>query len=257
MDYLEVEDGRKRDGLRLVLTTGGPGPWSEAAKGIFQVKGLAFAPVRQVAGEQNQVLQEWTGQSSAPVAVWNDDPPCATSRTILWLAERLAPEPALVPRDPEERATCLGVCDEIHGENGFGWCRRLGMFAPIMEALGEKAADSALGFMAWKYGYSPQAAARAENRIVEILGFLAARLARQRDAGRRYLVGDRLTAADIYWAAFAAMVAPLSAEVCPMPDGLRDMYTVREGRIAVALDPALIAHRDFIYQEHLELPLRF
>ena len=68
MDYLEVEEGREADGLRLVLTAGGPGPWSEAAKAVFHVKGLAWTPVRQNAGEANEALARWTGQTSAPVA---------------------------------------------------------------------------------------------------------------------------------------------------------------------------------------------
>jgi hypothetical protein len=50
MDYVDVEEGWRADGLRLVLTAGGPGPWSEAAKAVFHVKGLAWTPVRQNAG---------------------------------------------------------------------------------------------------------------------------------------------------------------------------------------------------------------
>lgn len=257
MEYVEIEDARERRGLRLVLTAGGPGPWSEAAKGIFHVKHLAFTPVRQAAGERNEALQAWTGQSSAPVAVWEDEPPCTTSRAILWLAERLAPEPPLVPSDAEERALCLGICDEIHGENGLGWSRRLMMFEPILRASTDDASTSPLRFMAWKYGYSDEAAARAERRIVEILGFLSMRLSAQRRVGRRALVGERLSAADVYWATFAAMLAPLPAELCPMPDGLRALYTVSTGPIAEALDPALLEHRDFVYREHLSLPLDF
>ncbi len=257
MEYLEVEEARERPGLRLVLTAGGPGPWSEAAKGIFAVKGLAYLPVRQAAGDANPALQEWTGQSSAPVAIWNDEPPCTTSRAILWLAERLAPTPALIPGDAGLRALCLGLCDEIHGENGLGWCRRLVLFEPVMKALGDAAATGPMGFMAWKYGYSPEAVARAERRIVEILESLSTRLGEQHRAGRRHLVGDGLTAVDLYWAAFAAMLAPLPPEQCPMPEGLRDLYTVRDGPVAAALAPELLAHRDFIYREYLALPLDF
>jgi len=257
MEYVDVAQAREQAGLRLVLTAGGPGPWSEAAKGIFTLKGLEFTPVRQTAAGPNESLQDWTGQSSAPVAVWNEEPPCTTSRAILWLAERLAPEPALIPRDPEERVVCLGVCDEIHGENGLGWCRRLAMFAPIMEALGEEAANSPLGFMAWKYGYGPEAVAHADARIVEILHSLSARLEKQRRIDRLYLVGTAVSAADVYWATFAAMLAPLPPDLCPMPDGLREVYTVREGPVAQALAPELLAHRDFVYREHLGLPLDF
>ncbi len=257
MEYIDVGQALELSGLRLVLTAGVPGPWGEAAKAIFHVKGLDYTPVRQTAGEPNPALQEWTGQSSAPVAIWNDDPPYTTSRAILWLAERLAPEPALIPADPHLRVTCFGVCDEIQGENGLGWCRRLGMFDPMMKALGDAAHESPLGFMAWKYGYSPEAAVRAEARIIDVLGALAVRLERQRAAGQRYLVGDSLSAADLYWATFAAMFSPLPPEQCPMPDGLRGMYTIPDGAILDALAPELLEHRDFIYAEHLVLPMSF
>lgn len=257
MEYIEVPEARERSGMRLVLTTGVPGPWGEAAKAIFHVKGLEYAPVRQTGGDANSDLQEWTGQSSAPVAVWNDEPPYTTSRAILWLAERLAPDPKLIPDDPELRVTCLGVCDEIHGENGLGWCRRLAMFEPMFSAMGDAAKDSPIGFMAWKYGYSSDAARRATQRIVEILQGLDERLRRQKEAGREYLVGDGLTAADLYWATFAAMLVPLPPEQCPMPEGLRDIYAVREGPVFDALPSALLAHRDLVYERHLPLPMTF
>ena len=37
-EYIEVEKARSMSGLRVVLTPGVPGPWSEAAKGILHVK---------------------------------------------------------------------------------------------------------------------------------------------------------------------------------------------------------------------------
>jgi len=257
MEYIEVAEARERPGLRLVLTSGVPGPWGEAAKAILHVKGLAYDAVRQRGGQANEALQEWTGQSSAPVAVWNDEPPCTTSRSILWLAERLAPEPRLLPAEAEQRVVCLGVCDEIHGENGLGWCRRLGMLEPMMSAMGDDPDENPVAFMAWKYGYSAEALQRAEARVIEILSSLRARLARQKDAGRDYLVGSSLSAADLYWATFAAMLVPLPPDACPMPDGLRGMYTLAGGPITDALAPELLAHRDFIYERHLPLPMTF
>jgi hypothetical protein len=70
-------------------------------------------------------------------------------------------------------------------------------------------------------------------------------------------VGSRLSGLDIVWAAFAAMVAPLPEKWCPMPRGLRRMYTADDSATLDALDPALLEHRDEIYREHLLLPLDF
>ena len=67
-EYLEVEQAIARPGLRLVLSEGVPGPWGEAAKGILQVKKLAYARVRQVPGAPNEALALWTGQAGAPLS---------------------------------------------------------------------------------------------------------------------------------------------------------------------------------------------
>ena len=126
-DYLEVEEAMARPGLRLVLSAGVPGPWGEAAKGLFHAKGVAFAPVRQRPGVANQTLRAWTGEENAPQAVFDDEPARSHWCDIVWLAERLAPEPALVPTDPAPRAIVFGAIHEIAGEHGFGWSRRLMM----------------------------------------------------------------------------------------------------------------------------------
>ena len=76
-------------------------------------------------------------------------------------------------------------------------------------------------------------------------------------SGSGYLVGDGLSAVDLVWAAFAAMLAPLPDEVCPMSRGLRWMYTAEDAETLAALDPALLEHRDRIYRDHLSLPLDF
>jgi glutathione S-transferase len=257
-EYVEVDEARRLPGLRLVLTSGVPGPWGEAAKAVFHVKGIPFVRVRQEGGGENRALGEWTGQTSAPVAVWDDEPPRTTSLEILHLAERLAPEPRLVPEDPEERAGVLGTCLEIIGEGGLGWCRRLMMFDGIVGRLpaGTEPPEG-IRRMLVKYGYSREAAARAPGRVAAILAMLARRLERQRGSQAAFLCGDRLTAADLYFATFAAMLAPLPHELCPMPEYLRAVYTVADPVVLDALDPRLLAHRDRIYRERLELPLDF
>lgn len=253
MEYVEVEAARDMAGLRLVLTAGVPGPWGEAAKGIFHVKRLGFVAVRQVAAGPNTALREWTCQTSAPVAIWNDERPRTTWVDQLFLAERLAPEPALIPSDPRDRARMFGLAHEICGEEGLGWCRRLMMldhtFHEPAPPEAQKRAARAIGA---KYGYSEAAAAAAPGRVAQVLGLLAVQLAEQQGRGREFLIGDHLSALDIYWATFAAMVAPLPAALCPMPERLRENYT-----LVPAPDSALLAHRDRIYRDSLPTPLDF
>lgn len=256
-EYVPIEKARELPGLRLVLAGGIPGPpWTEAAKAVFQVKTLPFVRVAQVPGATDVPLREWTGHVNAPIAVYEEERPRAGWAEILLLAERLAPEPRLVPSDAGKRAHLLGLCHELMGEGGFGWTRRLLMLHDIAEA-GEDSGPLA-GFAklrARDYGYSETAARAAAARLAAILGMLSTRLREQRAAGSRYLFGDTLSALDLYWAAMAALLAPLPPAQCPMPDWLRASYERRIPELEAALDPALFEHRDFIYQEYLELPI--
>ncbi len=45
----------------------------------------------------------------------------------LFLAERLQPNPPLIPASIEEQVLMFGYCNELCGENGFGWSKRLTM----------------------------------------------------------------------------------------------------------------------------------
>ena len=258
-DYVEVATGREQDGLRLVLTEGVPGPWGEAAKGLFHVKGIDYTPVRQRGGEENADLLAWTGQANAPQAIYRDEAPRCGFAEIVWLAERLAPEPALVPLDAADRATLFGLLFEIAGEMGLGWFRRLMLLAPGMQAPPEAvgALRPTLERLAGRYGYSVEAADAAPARVAAILELLAAQWANQRARGRRFLVGNALSALDIYWATFAALLDPLPHELCPMPEALRGQYGNVGPIVTAALDPALLAHRDAIYRDFLVLPLDF
>jgi glutathione S-transferase len=253
-DYIEIEEARTRGGMRLVLTAGVPGPWGEAAKNIFWVKKIKYVPVRQIPGESEKALAAWTAQTSAPVAVYEDERPRSSWAEILYLAERLAPTPSLIPSNPSLRIEMFGLCHELCGETGLGWQRRLMLLNPMLAGGAAGGVPALLGV---KYGYSPGAGASAPERCAEILRGLSDTLQRQRERGRRYFVGDALSALDLYWAAFAALVDPLPHELCPMNEGMRAAYTLRDEGVLSALDPVLLEHRDYIYREYLQLPLDF
>jgi glutathione S-transferase len=251
-DWLEADQGRDLPGLRLVLSAGVPGPWGEAAKGLFRVKRIPYARVRQLAGGSNEALRAWTGRDDAPVAVWNDEPPRHGWAEIALLAERLAPEPRLIPDAVEERVVLFGLGRELCGELGLGWCRRLMLVRDLTSA----APDLPIArYLAGRYGYSREAAEAAPARIAAILRAFAAQLAAQRARGHRYLVGEALSALDVWWAAFAAMIEPLPPELCAMRPEVRASYRVRDPVVLAAVDRELLAHRDLVYREHLELPV--
>ena len=93
MEYLNVEEARNRDGLRLVLTAGVPGPFGEAAKALFRHHNVEFLPVRQVGGRDNPELVEWTRHRNAPIALYNDEAPRVRWLELIELAERLGSGP--------------------------------------------------------------------------------------------------------------------------------------------------------------------
>lgn len=255
-EYLSVEEARKMSGLRLVLSPGVPGPWSEAAKGILYVKKIPYVRVAQEIGGDNKALIEWSAQATAPVAVWNDEPPRSTWIEQLYLAERLAPNPPLIPANIEDRSLMFGYANELCGETGFGWSKRLMLVHPILS--NPKSDEQSRGFSKYigdKYGYSPEVAEGAPAKTAQIVQFLAKRLEAQRAAGSQFFIANQLSALDIYWATFAALIQPLPDELCPMPAAFRKMYTNTDPVLQAAVNPILLEHRDFIYKEYLELPV--
>ncbi len=254
--YVEVDEAIRMPGLRVVLTPGVPGPWSESAKGVLHVKKIPYVKVRQILGAENEPLRRWTAQETAPAFIYNDERPRSLWIDQLYLAERLAPEPALIPSDFAERTRMFGLANELCGENGLGWARRLmilhdGLSNPNLPDAARKFST----FMGNKYGYASDLAAAAPQRVAEILSGLTQQLRSQSQRGSHFLIGDRLSALDIYWAAFAALIQPLPDDLCTMTPAFRKMYNCLDPVVTKAAAPELFAHRDFIYREYLELPV--
>lgn len=269
--YVTIAEARRMDGLRIVLGAFTvPGPWHEACKGICYVKGLDYTPVRSanegasdlqigMGGSQSELV-EWTAQSSAPVMVWNDERPRALWNDQLYLAERLQPEPSLIPAAPEDRVRMFGLANELMGEGGLLFHKRHFMAGPFVDSLPEDSpARTLMSFLGQKYGYNEQALVRATGRIVEALKLIDTQLSSQQARGRRYLVGETLSALDIYWATSCGFLDPLPEDLCPMVSDFRApyLYGTPNAEIERALTPALRRHRDFVYEQHLELPIVF
>ncbi len=257
MKYLSVAEARELPGVRLALTAHMPGPWGEAAKAVLSARNIEYLPVEQAAMGSNDDLYAWTGVRNAPVAVLDNEPALTTWLDILLLAERIGSGAPLLPADPLERALVLGISTEICGSDGFGWSRRL----ELMGRPSTRHPPSQGGFdmarMMSMYRVSPDAIARAPQRMVSIMNGLNTQLGRQRAAGSDFLVGDSLTACDLYWACFSLFVSPLPPEECAMPDFMHDNYSHLTPELVAALDPVLIEHRNRIFQRHIRLPLDF
>lgn len=255
-DFIDLKEAIGMPGLRLVVISTTPSPWGEAVKGFFHVKKIAYVPVRHPMGKDQTLLRQLTAQESAPVAFYNDERPRSTWPEQLYLAERLSPDPPLVPQALEERVRMFGWCNELAGENGLGWSRRELIFN---RALGGAQADdkrlAPMRGMARKYNYRAETGQFASQRVIEILRGLGELIAAQKKRGYNFLIGDRLSALDIMWAAFAVLIKPLPEELCPLAPAMRANFTNVDPAIDAATSPLLMEHRDFIYRQYLELPL--
>jgi glutathione S-transferase len=251
-EYLTVADAITRPGLRMVVVGKVPSPWGEAAKAIFHIKNIDWSAVRLAYDDPS--LASWAGQLTGPVAIFNDEDPRAGWEEILTLAERLQPDPPLLPADAGIREQVLLLAEKFCGQGGFGWHRRLQMVRAGLSKNGgfnERVA----GYLGQKYGYDPARVAENDARVRTLLGEFAALLRAQQASGKPYYLGDTLTAADIYSATFMAFVRPLPDHQCAMHPGARAAFELLDDETRAAVDPILIAHRDMMYARHLELPL--
>ena len=151
----------------------------------------------------------------------------------------------------------FGYSNEICGETGLGWSRRMMMFA--RSARKAEAAGKGGGLMdsMARNRLPGEVVQTAPGRVAEIIRALGKRLEDQRASGSRFFIGNQLSALDIYWATFSGMCAPLAAEICPMSPGLRKIYGDIGPAVEAVLSPLLIEHRDFIYRSFLQVPLEF
>jgi glutathione S-transferase len=250
--YMMVEEAMLRDGLRMVVVGGVPSPWGEAAKGILHIKGIDWVAVRLA--YDSETLLKWAGRRSGPVAMLDNEAPRSGWAEILLLAERLAPEPALLPADAAERALVFGLAHELFGEEGLAWSRRLQLVDAGLKD-GRGFAEPIAKYLAKKYGFRPEASGTFGPRVVGLLKMLARRLKAQRVSGSHYYLGNSLSAVDVYSATCMALFSPLPLEQCAMDGHTRQIFETLDEATAAALDPVLLEHRDMIYAQHLELPL--
>jgi glutathione S-transferase len=74
--------------------------------------------------------------------------------------------------------------------------------------------------------------------------------------GHDYLLGDELTALDIYAATALGVFAPLPEALCPgMHPAMRRAFETAAREGGTVVPAALLAHRDRMYTRHLGLPV--
>lgn len=197
-------------GTRITFIPGVQALYAEALKNICYVKDIpvirALHPMMGIdkdTGEDRQArLYELTSQTGLPTMFYDDERPRNVWSEQLALAERIGSpgSPSLIPDTVEQRVEMFGLCAVVLGEDGLVWNMRILNDGPLGR----------------KYGYSAEASTAAPAKIVEVIRLIDTRLQRQAERGSPYLVGDALTAADIYWATMSMCVMATPPEIMPV-----------------------------------------
>ncbi len=237
-----------------MLTRGAPGPWGEAAEAILAHHHLAFLAVAQEAMAENVALRACAGHRNAPVSMTADDIPLSGWHDILAFTERMGSGPPLLPPDPSGMAATLGLCAPIAGPGGLGWTARAAIMGLMLPADPAAQAElpSPLRTAVSAYDVRPQTRAAAPARLVAMLAHLDSAI-----GAKPFFFGSTPAAADIYWATFSVMLAPLPRKVNPIPEPMWRLYGNFPGTVQAAITPRLLTLRDRVWEQLIGLPLDF
>jgi len=197
-------------------------------------------------GEDRQArLFDLTSQKSLPTMLHDEERPRNVWTEQLALAEQIGAvdSPSLIPENFEHRPKMFGLCAVILAEDGLVWNMRILKDGPLGR----------------KYGYSEAASLRAPDKIAEILALIDDRLKAQEQRGSRFLVGDVLSAADLYWATMSMSVVAAPPEIMPRTQQNKGMLRFFENNskipeIAKVLSKTVEEHQLYILTTFCEAP---
>lgn len=246
MEFVDLATAKAHAGIRVVVQGVAPSPWSEAVKGMFRLAQIPIVCVRQMPGDKE--LTAWAGVDNAPVVFHKKEPPRTTWSAIVGLVTRLYP--AIVPADVAQRAEAMGAIEMIAGEDGLGWNGRLAMIHAGLAGTGGFPAPVA-GYLAKRYGYSPESHAAVGLRVKAQLDYLASKLRGD------YFGGATPNALDVYVAAFLNPIVGLSQDDCPNAQPMIIAGFAAAAREFGEMVPAsLLEVRKRMYAHHLAWPLQ-
>jgi glutathione S-transferase len=232
--------------------------WSEKVRWALDWKGVAHHRREYLPMIGDRELRRLSGGEEVPVLVLEGGRAIADSTRIVLHLEEAHPEPALLPRDARARAEVmrwqdwagevLSPCARVLVGEAIATDREAAratvsphapafvrFFAPLAVPIGVRR------FCA-SYEITPASIERARWRLPILLGEVEAALA----SGKKFLVGDAFTLADLAVASALAIVTPPADEWLPraMPPALRRAFTLAE---ATRYAP-LLAWRDDLYR---------
>ena len=247
------ESGSMEKGTRVTFVPGVQAMYAEALKNICFVKNIPLTRVLhplmgvdKETGEDRQAkLYQLTSQTSLPTMFHDKERPRSVWTEQLALAERIGTNdsPKLIPDNFEHRVEMFGVCAVVLGEDGLVWNMRIMMDSPLAQ----------------KYGYSEEASAAAPGKIAEVIALIDNCLKVQEKNGSSYLIGDSLTALDVYWATMSMTILPVPLEIMPKTQQNQGMLGFFEmnskiPEIANVLSNRIRDHQQYILTTYCETP---
>jgi glutathione S-transferase len=208
--------------------------YCEKARWALERAGLEYAEERHVQGVHRVAARRAGGGPTVPVLVAPEGV-FAESEQILAYADQSLPEQLrLFPADPGVRGEVEALSRWL--DEGLGPEGRRVMYAHMLEQRRLMLEVNCQGVPAWErramtvlwpvmvrwgkreLGIGPQTIREDEARVLEAFDTVADQLA----DGRRYLCGDRFTAADLTFAALSAsvLVPPQYGVPLPQPEAL-------------------------------------
>lgn len=255
IEFADVAMARNAPGVRIVVSGLVPSPWSEATKGLFRIAQVPVLAVRRMRDAAD--VTAWTGVDNVPVVFHDTEPARTHWAAITALAARLGGPDVLVPEEVTARAGMMGLLDVVAGEDGIGWNARLAMIHASITSEGKRGFPLPVGsYLAKRYGYTPEAAARGRARIDDQLQLLNDRLSAQKGLGHAYLGGARASALDVYVATFLTPLSAILEEDCPsLAPALRQAFGAAHEELGHLVPVELSAHRKMMFERHLTWPI--
>jgi len=253
VNYIGLSQAQAATGVRMIVPQGVPSPWSEAAKALLWLRAIPWQAV--YLDQRDEDMARWSGRRSAPVLFYNQQAPLYRWHDIVAFTQQHGSGQSLVPDEPQQQQQVMAWCQRLCDARGLGWNRRLIGVDKGLKGEAGGYPEFIARYLGKKYGYDAAQAHRYQPAVIAELQALAQQLRQQKSQGSPFLVGTRLTIADIYLACFMAFFKPYDDSVCAMSPVLRTVFETLDAPLEKALEPILLAHRDFIYQQFLELPL--
>ena len=253
-EFISIEEAAKMtEGTRITFIPGIQAIYAEALKNICFVKKIKiirvlhpFMGIDKKTGKDRQArLYELTSQTSLPTMLHDEERPRNVWIEQLALAEEIGSPDSfnLIPDNFQERADMFGLCAIVLGEDGLVWNMRILSDSPL----------------ARKYGYSDDSSSKAPSKMAEIIKLIDLQLKKQEEKGSKYLIGDKISAVDIYWSTISMTILPASLEIMPKTKQNEGMLFFFEANskipeIKEVLSDRILSHRDYILKTYCETP---